>query len=73
MVKKLSPDKRVYLDKAKAVDLKTKMKQLLDASNQNLEKPLPDFMAELLLNEIKLSTDEANEHLRNRARLLGLM
>jgi len=49
------------------VSVKTKLKQLTDASG------LPESMGELFLNEIKLSTDEANRHLRERAKLLGLM
>lgn len=47
-------------------DRKFRLKQLTDASN------LPENFGELFLNEIKLSTNAANEHLRTRAKLLGL-
>lgn len=46
---------------------KSKLKQLTDASG------LPERMGEFFLEEIKWSTDEANKHLRDRAKLLGLM
>ena len=45
---------------------KHRLKQLCDASN------LPIHMAELFVTEIKLSTDDANKHLRERLKLLGL-
>lgn len=48
-------------------DRKHKLRQLAEASN------LPAHFGELLLNEIKLSTDKENSHLRDRARFLGLM
>lgn len=73
MVKKITFDKRLFLDKKRAAELKRKVQQLLNASNATLSKPLPSYFGELLLNEIKHSTDQANEHLRERARLLGLM
>lgn len=47
-------------------DRKFRLRQLTEASN------LPENLGELLLTEIKLSTNVANEHLRTRARLLGL-
>lgn len=34
---------------------------------------IPPYLRELFLSEIKLSTDMANAHLRDRARLLGLL
>lgn len=46
---------------------KEKLDELCDASN------LDRKMGELFLLEIKLSTDEANKHLRERAVLLGLL
>jgi len=58
--------KRVAVIKNTPTSKKTKLKQLTDASN------LPEHMGELFLNEIKLSTDEANRHLRDRAKILGL-
>lgn len=67
MVKIKSIDKRVFQDTASKKDLKLRLKRLTDASG------LPEYMGELLLSELKLSTDEANRHLRERARLLGLM
>lgn len=45
---------------------KEKLKQLTEASK------LPEYMGELFLTEILLSTDQANRHLRDRAKLLGL-
>jgi hypothetical protein len=48
-------------------DRKQKLKQLTDRSN------LPESIGELFLNEIKLSTDEANQHLRDNAKFLGLL
>lgn len=45
---------------------KEKLKQLTERSN------LPVYMGELILEEIKLSNDKANEHLRERVKLLGL-
>lgn len=50
-----------------STDRKGRLKQLTDRSN------LPEYMGELLLEEIKLSTDAPNEFLRSRAKLLGLM
>lgn len=73
MVKKKNINERLFLDGQRKKDLAFKMKQLLNESNKSLGKPLPGYMAELFLNEIKLSTDEANGHLRDRAKLLGLM
>jgi hypothetical protein len=67
MVKIKSLNERVFMDSASKKDLKVRLKRLTDASG------LPEYMGELLLTEIKLSTDEANRHLRERAKLLGLM
>ena len=50
----------------KSISRKEKLKQLTDASN------LPEWMGELLLTEIKATTDTANAHLRQRVKLLGL-
>lgn len=69
MVKKKNLNERMFLDHKKASELKLKIKQLADSC----EYRVPDHMEELLLNEIRLSTDSANEHLRERARLLGLI
>jgi hypothetical protein len=43
-----------------------KLRQLTERSG------LPEHLGELFLSEIKLSTDAANEHLRDRVRFLGL-
>ena len=45
---------------------KHRLSQLCKASK------LPEHMGELFLNEIKLSTDDANKHLRDRIKILGL-
>lgn len=44
-----------------------KLEQLVGAAK------IPPYLRELFLSEIKLSTDKANAHLRDRAKLLGLM
>lgn len=49
-----------------SMDRKYKLRQLTERSG------LPSHMGELFLSEIKLSTDSANEHLRDRVRFLGL-
>ena len=67
MVKVRNINERIFSNSQDKKELKKKLKQLTDASN------LPESMGELFLNEIRLSTDEANEHLRERARLLRLM
>lgn len=67
MVKPKSIGDRKYQTKKEGDDFKRKLKQLTDASG------LPAYMGELFLTEIKLSTDEANAHLRDRAKLLGLI
>lgn len=67
MAKKILLNEKLHLSDEEKMMLKSKMKQLTEASN------LPEYMGELFLTEIKLSTDEANAHLRERARLLGLM
>ena len=67
MAKKILLNEKLHLSESEKSELKKKMKQLTDASG------LPEYMGELFLTEIKLSIDEANAHLRERARLLGLM
>ena len=67
MVKIKSLSEREFQTKPEVEEKKKKLKQLTDASN------LPEYMGELFLSEIRLSTDEANAHLRDRAKLLGLM
>jgi len=59
-------NKRMFESKIVLSQYKQKLKQLTDRSN------LPEYMGELLLNEILLSEDEANKHLRERVVLLGL-
>ena len=34
---------------------------------------IPDYMADLFINEVRLSEDEANKDLRYKASLMGLM
>ena len=67
MAKRILITDKLNLTDAEKLELKKKLKQLTDASK------LPEYMGDLFLEEIKLSTDEANAHLRERARLLGLM
>lgn len=67
MVKVKTLDQREFTSKEQIADYKLKLKQLTDESG------LPQIMGELFLNEIKLSSDSANAHLRERAKLLGLM
>lgn len=67
MVKPRNLNERIFASKIDKNELKNKLKQLTDASK------LPESMGELFLNEIRLSKDEANAHLRERARLLRLM
>lgn len=67
MVKVKNINERLFSSKKDKIDIKAKLKQLTDASK------LPEYMGELLLNEIRLSTDEENRHLRERAKLLGLL
>jgi len=66
MVKLKSVGDRVFYNHKNIKDKKEKLKQLTDASK------LPAFMGELLLAEIKISTDKANKHLRERVKMLGL-
>lgn len=67
MAKKIPMSDRLYVDKKENSEFAKKLKQLTDASS------LPAYLGELLLTEIRLSTDEANLHLRERAKILGLM
>ena len=67
MVKIRNINERIFSNDKDKKDLKKRLKQLTDASD------LPDNFGELFLNEIRLSTDEANKRLRERARLLRLM
>jgi hypothetical protein len=66
MVRFRSLEERIHLDSREKDKLKEKLRQLCVASN------LPVYMGELFLAEIKLSTDEANRHLRERVKMLGL-
>ena len=34
---------------------------------------VPDYMADLFINEVRVSDDEANAELRRKAELMGLM
>lgn len=67
MAKKVLLSEKLHLTPEEKAELKKRLKQLSDASG------LPEYMSELLLNEIKQTNDEANVHLRERARMLGLM
>lgn len=67
MVKVKAIGEREFMSKEQIDEYKINLKQLTDASK------LPESMGELFLNEIRLSTDEANAHLRERAKILGLM
>ncbi len=67
MVKIKSINERMYKSPKAAAELKEKLKKLTDASG------LKEYQGKLFLNEIELSTDERNEHLRERAKLLGLL
>ena len=67
MVKVKSINERLFASKKDKINLKQRLKQLTD------ESKLPEYMGELFLNEIRLSTDEANRHLRERAKILGLI
>ena len=66
MVKIVNLEERKFMNKAKKLDRKQKIKALAEYSK------LDPKMGELFLTEIKLSTDEANAHLRERVKLLGL-
>jgi hypothetical protein len=59
-------NRRMFESKIMLSQYEHKLKQLTKASN------LPDYMGGLLLQEIILSDDEANKHLRERAVYLGL-
>lgn len=57
---------KMFNSKIEMAQHNNKLKKLTEASR------LPEYMGELLLREIILSDDDANEHLRERAVLLGL-
>jgi hypothetical protein len=67
MVKIKNINERLFASGKDKADLKQKLKQLTD------ESKLPEYIGELFLAEIRLSTDEANRHLRQRAKWLKLM
>ena len=67
MVRPTTLGKREFMSNGDKKKYKELLDQLCDASN------LDRKIGELFLTEIKLSTDEANKHLRERAILLGLM
>lgn len=67
MVKIKTLSEREFTSKKQVAEYKARLKELTDKSS------LPAFLGELFLNEIKISTDEANAHLRERARLLRLL
>jgi hypothetical protein len=67
MVKVKTTGERVFQSEQEVKTRKEKIAQLAKASN------LPEHMGELLLSEIRLSTDDTNKQLRERAELLGLM
>ena len=60
-------EKRLYLSPEKAIILRDKIKDF--AKHHGVR----EYMAELFINEVRLSTDEANAHLRERAQIMGLM
>ena len=70
MAKKVGIDKRLYADKHDNDAYRLKLIKLMDASGWNYKM---HYMGELLLSEIRKSTDTHNEHLRERAKMLGLM
>jgi hypothetical protein len=59
-------NRRMFESKIMLDQYKYKLRELTKASN------LPEYMGGLFLQEIILSTDEANRHLRERVVLLGL-
>ena len=67
MVKVRKINERIFSSPKDKGELKKKLKQLTDASK------IDPSLGELFLNEISLSTNDANKHLRERAKLLGLM
>lgn len=67
MVKAKSISDRLFLSGKEKKDMALKIKHLTDSCN------LPANLGELFLIEIRLSTDEANSRLREKAKLLGLI
>jgi hypothetical protein len=70
MVKVKSLSEREFQDKNQKKIYQDKLDNLARSCGW---APEMFYMAELLLNEIRKSDDEANAHLRERAKLLGLM
>lgn len=70
MVKKVNIGDRQFKSPKAKKEYQEKLVQLMEASGWNKEM---HYMGEMFLAEIKLSTDDANKHLRDRAKLLGLM
>ena len=66
-MKEFNSKKYAILSPERQVVLREKILEFARAHN------IPDYMADLFINEVRLTTDEANKDLREKAKLLGLM
>lgn len=60
-------NERLFLSTEKRIVLRKKIDEFAKFHN------VPEYMADLFIDEVRLSYDEANKHLRDRAELMGLM
>ena len=59
--------KRLFLSAEKKIVLREKIEKFSKMHG------VRDYMAELFIDEVRMSDDEANEELRKKAKLMGLM
>jgi hypothetical protein len=70
MAKKVKSGERLFTSKKDNADYQDRLIKLMSASGW---KPDMYYLGELFISEIRSSQDSANEHLRQRAKMLGLM
>lgn len=58
---------RLFLSVDRRIVLRKKIDEFARIHN------VPEYMADLFIDEVRLSEDEANKHLRDRAELMRLM
>ena len=58
---------RLFLSEEKKIILRKKIDEFAKMHK------VPDYMADLFINEVRVSDDEANAELRRKAELMGLM
>jgi hypothetical protein len=66
-LEELKSEKRLFLSAEKRIVLRDKIEKFAKMHN------VPMYMANLFIDEVRMSNDEANKHLREKAELIGLM